>query len=75
MRRGLTSVLRASVVVRAWSTWRAGFRQSHVAGDALQQGGVVVIAPGGVERFRFISREAGDHPAPADILTALEARP
>jgi len=75
MRRGLTSVLRASVVVRAWSTWRAGFRQSHVAGDALQQGGVVVIAPGGVERFRFISREAGDHPAPADILTALEPRP
>ena len=58
-----------------WSTWRAGFRQSHVAGDALQQGGVVVIAPGGVELFRFISSEAGDHPAPADILTALEALP
>ena len=75
MRRGLTSVLRPSVVTRALATWRAGFRQSRVAGDPLQQGGVVVIAPGGIERFRYISQEAGDHPSPARILAALEARP
>jgi peroxiredoxin len=72
MRHGLPSVFTPAVLVRSLKALRAGFRQSRIAGDPLQQGGVVVIAPGGVERFRFISRSAGDHPAPRQILRALE---
>lgn len=75
MRRGLASVLSPGALTRGVHAWRAGFRQSPVAGDPLQQGGVVVIAPGGEERFRFISRHAGDHPTPVQILTALERQP
>ncbi len=75
MRRGLDSVLSPAVLVRGFRAWRAGFRQSHVAGDPLQQGGVVVIAPGGVERFRYISQDASDHPTPAQILAVLERQP
>ena len=75
MRRGLRSVLTPSVLARAFTAWRGGFRQSRPAGDPLQQGGVLVIAPGGVERFRYISRQAGDHPPPARILKALDAQP
>jgi hypothetical protein len=74
MRRGLASSLAPAVLVRGLRALGAGFRQSRVAGDPLQQGGVVVIAPGGVERFRFISRDAGDHPTPAQILSALQAQ-
>jgi hypothetical protein len=72
MRRGLSSALVPAVLTRAFRAWRSGFRQSRTAGDPLQQGGVVVIAPGGVERFRYISQEAGDHPPPDWILTALD---
>jgi hypothetical protein len=74
MRRGLASVLAPAVLARGLTARVAGFRQSRVAGDVLQQGGVVVIAPGGVERFRFISQEAGDHPSPVQILAALGVR-
>ena len=71
MRRGRRTVLTVGVLRRAIRAWRLGFRQSRVAGDPFQQGGVVIVAPTGPERYRFISREAGDHPTPDDILTAL----
>lgn len=71
MRRGVWSVANPGVWLRAARALRAGFRQTRVAGDAFQQGGVLVIDPQGVERFRYISRSAGDHPAPASILNAL----
>jgi AhpC/TSA antioxidant enzyme len=71
MRHGLGSILGLPVLMRSLNALKAGFRQSRVAGDPLQQGGVVVIAPGGVERLRIISRHAGDHPTPAQILAAL----
>ena len=74
MRRSVASVLRPAVLARSVRAHRAGFRQSRVAGDPWQQGGVLVITPGGVERFRFISRQAGDHPTPSQILAALEGR-
>ena len=71
MRRDPRSVLTLRVLARSVKAWARGFRQTRVAGDPFQQGGVVVIAPTGVERYRFISREAGDHPPAADILAAL----
>jgi AhpC/TSA antioxidant enzyme len=75
MRHGLSTVLSPRVLVRGLKAWRAGFRQTRFAGDPLQQGGVLIIAPGGAERFRFISHEAGDHPSPLRILSVLEAIP
>jgi peroxiredoxin len=75
MRRGVRSVATPRALLRSLKALRAGVRQTRVAGDAFQQGGVVVMAPGGVERFRFISREAGVHPPPRRKLSALEATP
>jgi len=75
MRRGPASVLTPATLARGFKAWRAGFRQSPVAGDPLQQGGVVVIAPGGVERYRYISHDAGDHPTSTQILSAIESQP
>jgi len=74
MRQGRRSVLTMGVLRHGLNAWRLGFRQSRVAGDPFQQGGVVIIAPTGLERYRFISREAGDHPRPVEILAALKKK-
>ena len=71
MRRGRRSVFTLGVLRNSIRAWRQGFRQSGVAGDPFQQGGVVIVAPTGRELYRFISREAGDHPPPSAILTAI----
>lgn len=73
MRRGPRTVLTPGVLVRSLAAWRRGFRQSRVAGDPLQQGGVLVVAPGGKEYFRFISREAGQHPPAEQVVAAIQA--
>jgi peroxiredoxin len=74
MRSGIGSILAPGVLARSLNAWRNGFRQTRVAGHPFQQGGVVVIAPPGVERYRFVSREAGEHPPDAEILAALAWR-
>lgn len=60
------------------ATWRnmlrarkQGFRQGRTRGDAWQNGGVLVVEPGGRVAFSHLSREAGDHPPVADVLAAL----
>ncbi len=73
MKRGLGTVLRPSVVARGLRAMRKGFHQSRVAGDPWQQGGVVVIDAAGRERFRFVSRTAGEHPAPGEVVAALQS--
>lgn len=73
MRSGLGTVLRPSVFLRSLKALRSGFRQSVVAGDPLQQGGVVVVGAGGSERYRYISQSAGDHPTAGAILASLAA--
>ena len=72
MPRGFHTVLRPSVLVRAVKARQQGFRQSGVAGDPYQQGGVVVIAKGGQELYRFVSRAAGHRPRPKEVIAALE---
>lgn len=60
--RAVKSVLRAK---------RAGFTQPGVKGDPWQQGGVLVILPGGEVAYRHVSEYLGDHPPPAEVLAAL----
>lgn len=73
MRRDPRSILTLGVLARSVKAWARGFRQTRIAGNPFQQGGVVVIAPTGVERYRFISREAGEHAPSADILKSIRA--
>ena len=55
----------------AWKTWRAGFRQGGVLGDAMQLGGVFVVSKGGDVLYEQRSRHLGDHPPTRHILEAL----
>lgn len=63
----------------AWSALRAmrrGHRQTQTMGDARQLGGTFVIAPGDRVVYRYLSRDAGDHPrreAPVEALERFQA--
>jgi peroxiredoxin len=54
--------------------WRAlrHFRL-QLLGDATQQGGVVIVTPGGRVIYEFHNRFAGDHPRPAAVVRAALA--
>jgi hypothetical protein len=57
--------------------WRA-LRHFRLAllGDATQQGGVVIVGPGGRVVYEFHNRFPGDHPKPAVVVkAALSALP
>ncbi len=73
LRKGVLSVASPRVLGNALRSLRGGFRQGRTQGDPWQQGGVFVITPDEQILFRHISREAGDHPRPADIIGALPA--
>ena len=71
LKSGPLTGLRPRVALNALRAARGGFRQGATLGPAWQQGGVFVLGPGDVERYRYLSREAGDHPAIEAILEAL----
>jgi len=71
LRRGRVELLSPRVPLNALRAVQAGSRQTGIQGDPWQLGGVFVIRPGGELSYRYVSREAGDHPAPDDILRGL----
>jgi NAD(P)-dependent dehydrogenase (short-subunit alcohol dehydrogenase family) len=72
LRRGRVEVLSPRLPLHALRALRSGARQTQVQGDPWQLGGVFVIRPGGELAYRYVSREAGDHPPLDAILEALE---
>ncbi|UCE84715.1 MAG: SDR family NAD(P)-dependent oxidoreductase [Deltaproteobacteria bacterium] len=71
LRRGRVEALSPRLPWNALRALRSGSRQGAVQGDAWQLGGVFVIRPGGALTYRYVSREAGDHPPVDDIVAAL----
>jgi dehydrogenase/reductase SDR family protein 12 len=71
LRRGRVELLSPRLPGNALRALRSGSRQTGVQGDPWQLGGVFVIQPGGASTYRYVSREAGDHPPVEDILAAL----
>jgi hypothetical protein len=71
-RSGVLSTLGPSAWGAGLRAFRSGSRQSTTKGDAFQQGGLVVMAPGNRVVYQHISRAAGDHAPVADVLAALE---
>ncbi|GBC60461.1 hypothetical protein DENIS_1414 [Desulfonema ishimotonii] len=64
---GLKSV---AAVVRSVGNGHTG---GMIQGNALQQGGALVVGPGNTVRYFYQSREAGDKPPVAELLRAGEA--
>jgi NAD(P)-dependent dehydrogenase (short-subunit alcohol dehydrogenase family) len=73
MRRGRVELLSPRVPLHAVRAFWKGARQGSVQGDPWQLGGVLVVRPGGALTYRYVSREAGDHPPVGAVLDALDA--
>jgi len=71
MRRSVLATVGPRSVGHALRALSGGSRQKRTQGDPWQQGGVFVITLDERVLFRYVSREAGDHPHPARILEAL----
>ena len=70
-RHGIISTLHPRMIRASLRARRSGAHQTRVAGRPLQQGGVVVMLPGDRVAWSYISRHAGDHPDPAEVIAAL----
>lgn len=73
LKRSLGSIFNFGVVKNAWRARRGGHRQGRVRGDAWQQGGAFLIAPGNEIVFEQRSETGGDHADPRDLLAAAPA--
>ena len=73
LRRGVLATLGPRSALAAASAFRRGHRQAATAGDAWQQGGLAVVAPGGRIVFVQRNRDAGDRPDVDGALAALRA--
>ena len=72
MKRSLALTLFNPRSLARWLKARArGFRQGKLAGDAWQQGGALVVLPGGKISYRYVSLGPGDHPSPETLLSAV----
>ena len=71
-RRGLRTLLSPRAIGNYVRAFFSGHRPGRKDGDALQQGGAIVVAPDGTMLYRWSSRVSGDHPDPLEILAAVE---
>jgi len=71
-KRSIASTLTPAAAVR-WIRARVqGFRQGSVQGDPWQQGGALIVLPGGKTAYRYVSSGSGDHPDAGTLLKALK---
>ena len=73
MRRSLLAFLKPGLWSRRLRARRAGFRQTAIRGDALQNGGVAVIYPGNRLVFLHVEEMSGDLVDPDRLLQSLSA--
>jgi len=71
MRRDLFSSLNLRTFQYFLRTWKKGIRQKGIQGNPFQQGGALVIGRGGVLKFHFIGKAAGDHPDLDQVIASI----
>ena len=71
MRRGARTYLSTAFVRNMLRAVRSGLHVTGIAGDVWQQGGVLVVRPGGEVLYRSLAATAGDHPPVTDVRAAL----
>jgi hypothetical protein len=73
LKRGAMTLLKLGAAKATVGALRRGFRQGRIEGDTTQQGGVLVIAPGGRILYHHISEYPGDNASPDEIRSHLAA--
>jgi hypothetical protein len=71
LERGVLNTFSLKAIAPSVKAARAGFKQGKTQGDPWQQGGVLIVMPGGAVRWKHVSRRPGDNARAADIVAAL----
>lgn len=71
-KKGVASLLGLKTIKSAFNALKTGYGQKGIQGDALQQGGVVVIHPVDTPVYFYMNNEAGDHAPLDEILNACK---
>ena len=71
LKRGVGATFSPFAIGATVKALAAGRRQGRTQGDALQQGGVLVIAPSGDIRWHHVSVRSGDNASVEQIVAAL----
>lgn len=71
LQRGVMRTLDPRSMVRVVKALAGGRRQGGVQGDAWQQGGVVIVDPGGEVRWHQVSARSGDNATADEIIDGL----
>jgi hypothetical protein len=71
LKRGVFKVINPRAAMAALGALRGGHRQGATQGDALQQGGTLVIDRAGVVLWAHVDEYAGDNADPEEIVRAL----
>lgn len=69
--RGGLSVMDPRIMFGALRSFAGGNVQTSTAGDALQQGGELVMRPDGTVAFLHLARFAGDHAEVDAVIAAV----
>jgi len=72
-KRGVLNTMNPASAAASVKALKDGHRQTSVKGDAIQQGGVVIVRPDGSMPYIHRSKFPGDHPEPEEVLDALRA--
>lgn len=70
-RRGVGTLLSPRAIGNYVRAFLSGHRGSRKEGDALQQGGALVVARDGTLLYKYVSRASGDHPEVRELVAAL----
>jgi len=71
-KKGVKTLLGLKTFKTALHALSTGYGQKGIQGDALQQGGVVVIHPEDNPVYFYASNEAGDHAPLEEVLAACQ---
>ena len=71
LKRGVLSTFSARALVRGIGALRSGARQGTTQGDPWQQGGALLLAPGGRVAWEHRNADPSDHPPIDAMLAAL----
>ena len=71
LKRSFASTFSMGAVKAGRRAMAAGFRQGRTQGDPWQQGGAMIVLPGGDRVWSFASKSAGHHPDLSQMLSAL----
>ena len=74
LKRGVWKTLDPRSLARGVRAFASGHRQGRTQGDPWQQGGILVISPGGEVLWHHASERPDDRPSAEDIARAITQR-